>query len=369
MNYHLSRLRAIQDSLEGHCVGIEFVGGYGDADYDGLPFRSEERDGLNIITLFPHKNLNQVSVFELSQKLIQTLHELSPEQVALCGYHRLENLLALAWAKANRRPTILMSDSKEDDAPRRVLQERLKGFLVRQFDSYLVAGIPHQKYLLSLGAPTQRVFTGYDAVDNTLFAQAAATVRQQQSEMRSRLGLPECYFMAACRFVAKKNLPFLLESYRLYRQTTDTAWSLVICGGGPLETELREIVEENQIPDVYFPGFNTGKELGFYYGLASCFIHPSIQEQWGLVVNEAMAAGLPVLVSRLCGCVPNLIKEGINGFTFDPTNPRELAKLMETMTRNLAQLGCMGTAAKETIAEYSPEAFAANLILAMNAAR
>jgi 1,2-diacylglycerol 3-alpha-glucosyltransferase len=160
-----------------------------------------------------------------------------------------------------------------------------------------------------------------------------------------------------------------LEAYHFYRQTSDTNWALVICGGGLLEAELRYQVAVQQIPDVFFPGFHKGNELAVYYGLASCFIHPSIQEQWGLVVNEAMASGLPVLVSRFCGCVPNLVREGINGFTFDPTNPLELAKLMDSITRNPAQLECMSTAAQHTIAEYSPDKFAANLVLAMNANR
>jgi glycosyltransferase involved in cell wall biosynthesis len=91
---------------------------------------------------------------------------------------------------------------------------------------------------------------------------------------------------------------------------------------------------KKQIPDVLFPGFRKGKELGTYYGLASCFILPSLQEQWGLVVNEAMAAGLPVLVSQTSGCAPDLVQEGVNGFTFDPTNPMQLAELMEKIAQS-----------------------------------
>lgn len=369
MNYHLSRLRAIQHQLGGSCVGIELVGGYGDADYHGLPFRAEERQGLNIITLFPDKSMNQISTIELSRKLVQTLHDLAPEQVALCGYHRPEYVLTLAWAKASRHPVILMIESKQDDAPRRRLQEWIKGTLVRQFDSYLVGGSPHRAYMTSLGAPNDRVFEGYDAVDNALFAKAAEAARQQHHHLRIKLGLPERYFIAACRFVTKKNLPMLLEAYHLYRQTSDTNWGLVICGGGMLEDELQQQVVTQQIPDVCFPGFHKGEELAVYYGLASCFIHPSIQEQWGLVVNEAMASGLPVLVSDRCGCVPNLVKDGVNGFTFDPTDPHKLAKLMDTITRDPVQLERMAIAAQQTIANYAPENFATNLALAMKAAR
>jgi len=370
MNYHLARLRAIQARLHGDCIGIELVGGYGDADYHGLPFRDRERSGLNVITLFPDRNLSEVSPFQLSQKLLQTLQEFAPEQIVLCGYHRLENLAALAWAKLTHRPAILMIESKQDDAPRRIIQEKLKGLLVQQFDSYLVGGTPQRQYMLMLGGSQERIFEGYDVVDNQLFSEVACAVRQDTEQNRADLNLPKRYFMAACRFVPKKNLSMLLESYRLYRKIHPVdGWSLVICGGGSLETELHQLIKIKQIPDVYLPGFYQGKELGRYYGLASCFIHASIQEQWGLVVNEAMAAGLPVLVSRTCGCARDLVQEGINGFTFDPTDPHALAQLMSKITLSGSRLKTMGAASQSAIAHYSPEIFARNLCLAMETAK
>jgi 1,2-diacylglycerol 3-alpha-glucosyltransferase len=368
VGYHLARLRAIQNQLEGNCVGIELVGGFGDQDCCGLPFRDSDREGLTIITLFPDKDLNQLSTLQLSLRLVQTLQELKPEYVALCGYHRVENLAALVWAKVTGRSAILMIESKQDDARRRSLQEWLKGVLVKQFDSYLVGGTSHRQYMTMLGAPNNLVFEGYDVVDNQLFAEAAKAARQNQQILRKKLNLPNRYFMAACRFVPKKNLVALLEAYRLYREIAETHWALVICGGGPLEAELRQLIEAQQIPDIHFPGFHKGKELGAYYGLASCFIHPSIQEQWGLTVNEAMAAGLPVLISRTCGCVPDLVQEGINGFTFDPTDPSKLAELMSKVTQDDVRLASMGAASQAMIQQYAPEVFASNLVLAMRTA-
>lgn len=368
-SYHLARLRAIHERLAGDCIGIELVGGFGDADCCGLPFRVQERSGINIVTLFPDRNLDQISLFQLSQKLLQTLQELAPQHVALCGYHRIENLAALAWGKLTRRPVILMTESKRDDAPRENLQEGLKGLLVRQFDSYLVGGIPHSEYMLALGASHDRIFEGYDVVDNQLIAEVAYTARLSAEQIRADLNLPKRYFMAACRFVPKKNLPMLLEAYMLYREIHPVdGWGLVICGGGPLEAELHQLIKEKNIPDVYLPGFHQGRELGKYYGLASCFIHPSIQEQWGLVVNEAMAAGLPVLVSQTCGCVQNLVREGVNGFTFNPTDPPALAQLMSKMAHSGLQLESMGAASQRIVERYTPEVFAENLILAMEAA-
>lgn len=367
-SYHLARLQAVHKKLAGDYIGIELVGGNGDADSCGLPFRVQERSELNVITLFPERNLNEISPFLLSQKLLQTLQEFAPKYVALCGYHRIENIAALAWAKLTRSSAILMLDSKRDDAPRRVIQEWLKGLLVQQFNSYLVAGTPHRQYIITLGGCNAHIFEGYDVVDNQLFAEAAHAARLSAEQIRANFDLPQRYFMAACRFVPKKNLPMLLEAYRLYREIHPIeGWGLVICGGGPLEEKLHQLIENRKIPDVYLPGFQKDRELGKYYGLASCFIHPSIQEQWGLVVNEAMAAGLPVLVSQTCGCVQSLVQEGVNGFTFNPTDPSALAQLMSQMTQNEAQLESMGAASVHIIERYAPEKFAESLVRAMAA--
>jgi 1,2-diacylglycerol 3-alpha-glucosyltransferase len=365
MTYHLARLQAVQKHLDGECVGIELVGGYGDADYHGLPFRDPDRAGLNIVTLFSDRNLNQIPLPWLTWKLIQTLQRLDPDCIALCGYHRLENLMVLAWAKLTGRSTVLMCESKFDDKPRFVLRESVKRQLVKQFDGYLVGGASHRQYMLSLGAIPDRVFEGYDAVDNHLFATAAVDAHQNAKLLRAQWELPDRYFMVTCRFVGKKNLMMLLKAYQIYRQISDSNWSLVICGGGALEAKLRHLIKAEQIPDVVFPGFHKGKELGMYYGLASCFIHASIQEQWGLVVNEAMAAGLPVLVSRTCGCVSSLVQEGVNGFTFNPNQPGELARLMEQVTQDPIGLEAMGQASQAIVERYAPTVFAENMVRAM----
>ncbi len=360
--YHLARLQAAQDQLGNRCVGIELVGGYGDyKDCSDLPFRAKDRSGLNIVTLFPEESLKDIPVVTLVIRLLQTLIALSPETVALCGYHRLENLVALFWAKFTGRQVILLCESKQDDAPRNRVWEGMKGFVVRQFDSYLVGGTLHCQYLADLGANPKQVHLGYDSVDNRFFAEAAQAARIQSESLRENLGLPKHYFLAVCRFVPKKNLPMLLEAYRQYRNQQPEGWGLVLCGGGPMETELRAFVNEHRVPGVRFAGYASGQTLGHYYGLASCFVHPSSLEQWGLVVNEAMAAGLPVLVSNACGCAPDLVAEGSNGFTFDPGDPPALASLMISLSADPERLVKMSKASKAIIQRFAPTVFAESL--------
>src|SRR5690606_39375525 len=107
-----------------------------------------------------------------------------------------------------------------------------------------------------------------------------------------------------------------------------------------------------------------------FYGLAGAFVHASTTEQWGLVVNEAMAAGLPVLVSERCGCVPDLVRDGENGFTFDPFDVEELAGLMQRIAAMTdGQRRALGEAGRRIIAAWEPERFADELMRAVEVAR
>jgi glycosyltransferase involved in cell wall biosynthesis len=116
----------------------------------------------------------------------------------------------------------------------------------------------------------------------------------------------------------------------------------VLLGDGPLREAISQQIKESGLTrHVVMPGFKQYDELPLYYALARAFIHASTTEQWGLVVNEAMASGLPVLVSNRCGCSVDLIQEGVTGYSFDPYNEKQMADLMLrlTMKKRVAEWG------------------------------
>jgi glycosyltransferase involved in cell wall biosynthesis len=227
------------------------------------------------------------------------------------------------------------------------------------------------EYVRSLGLPADRIFTGFDVVDNDYFAREVAVVRAAPETFRQRLSLPDRYFLASARFVRKKNLSGLLDAYAGYlRLNGGETWPLVIVGDGELAGEIRnKIVEYGMTERVLTPGFVQYDALPAYYGLASAFVHASTTEQWGLVVNEAMASGLPVLVSKNCGCAEDLVEDGVNGFTFDPADPAALAASMSRMSSGALVLGAMGEASRRIISRWSPERFADGVVTACDAAR
>ena len=159
--------------------------------------------------------------------------------------------------------------------------------------------------------------------------------------------------------IPEKNLSRLVEAYHLYREHAPVEpWDLVLVGSGPQEISLRRQVDRSAIKGVWFAGLRQMDELPLYYARAKCLVLPSISEPWGLVVNEAMASGLPVLVSNRCGCAADLVRHGCNGFIFDPLNVRTLANLFRVVSSGSTNLEELGTKSREIVENYSTPLFA-----------
>jgi 1,2-diacylglycerol 3-alpha-glucosyltransferase len=142
-----------------------------------------------------------------------------------------------------------------------------------------------------------------------------------------------------------------------------------LLGDGPLKSELNNLIALNGLQKhVHMPGFKQYHELPAFYALAKAFIHASTIEQWGLVVNEAMASALPVLVSNRCGCAQDLVSEGVNGFAFNPYDTQQMAKIMFRISDPQFPLADFGAASVRIVAEWSPARFASGLARAVEAA-
>jgi glycosyltransferase involved in cell wall biosynthesis len=263
-----------------------------------------------------------------------------------------------------------MSDSQEHDELRTWMKESIKKRIVRLCQAGFVAGSTHTDYLVKLGILKNLIVTGYDVIDNDYFAQNSRAVQTEQAALRKRHQLSDHFFLASNRFVEKKNLPRLFQAFARYRQLTGKgSWQLVLLGDGELRPYFERLLKEYELTEVVLlTGFKQYSDLPVYYGLASVFIHASTTDQWGLVVNEAMACGLPVLVSNRCGCAPDLVQDGVNGFTFDPYDVDELTGLMFKISSGNVDRDAMGAASREIISHWTPKTFATNLLRAAESA-
>ena len=368
--------------------------------------RENAEDGLEFVTLLPDVDSTRASAAMIHQRMDEVFARHRPTAVAIPGWGYKGALVALQWCLANRIPPIMMSESTAWDADRNGWKEWIKSQIVQLASSSLVGGSPHAEYIAHLGMPADRVFTGYDAVDNEYFATESRKHRNAATQC-----IRPC-FLSSNRFILKKNLFRLVEAYAAYARRGQGAgardqktgvsdghrpplqcWPLVLLGDGEQKPALiakchelgLQVIEEAPwesdpssdlrpptsvssapTPDsclltsglVFFPGFRQIDELPRFYAHAGAFVHASTTEQWGLVVNEAMACGLPVIVSKRVGCSRDLVVDGVNGFTFDPYDVDQLAALLARVSSPDFPLQEYGEAASRHIAGWGLDRFA-----------
>jgi glycosyltransferase involved in cell wall biosynthesis len=383
--YHLARLTAAAGACD--LLAIEIARRSDEYAWDTAPGQL----GFQSECLFEGTS-SKLDAASIAKRLELVFGRFKPEAVVVPGWASRTSLCSVAWCLKRRLPLVVMSDSQAKDKLRKGWREAVKRQIVGCFSAALAGGIPHADYLAQLGLPRERVFLGYDAVDNSYFAKGAKEVRgqmpegggqgtedgSQRSVVRKKHGLPERFFLVSARFIEEKNLPRLLEAYARYRTLCGQSvvsgpmvpWSLVVLGDGPLRDSLNsQLSILNLHGHVQMPGFKQYPDLPVYYELAEALILPSVSETWGLVVNEAMASGLPVLVSNRCGCAPDLVQEGVNGFTFDPLDVEQLARLMLKMSAfQPFSLSTFGDASRAIISEWGTERFASGLKAAVDKA-
>ena len=303
--------------------------------------------------------------------VFRALDEIAPDVLVVNGWGHVESRASLDWARGRRCDTVLLSDSVYENVRRWWVKERYKRWVVRGCRSAFVAGTPQARYARRLGVPSDKIFhPGSCVVDNDYWREASARARARAAEFRSRLNLPKRYFLCVARFLDWKNLPFVVRAYAAYRRRSgDSTMGLVLVGAGPDEPNIRAAVAECGVDNVHLPGFLQADVTPTYYALACCFILPSSRfECWGLVVNEAMACGLPVLVSRMVGCAEDLVRDGVNGYTFDPFDPDKLAQRMGEVASDDALRTSMGRESERIIQGHSLAAGAVNRWRAVQAA-
>ncbi len=401
--YHLARIAGAHQAAAGVEVhGIELS----DQTRDYLWRRAAGHPQLH--TLFPGKATEDLGFWKVLFALRQKLIDLRVQVCLLPSYWPRQSLAALLAAKSLGLRTVMMNETHAGTARTHGLIPNIKRCLLRLFDAALVGGVPQTRYFESLGMAPDAIFGGYDAVDNDYFALQAQTARLNAAALRKKYLLPERYFLSLGRFVPKKNLRRLILAYHQYlARSRQPAVHLVLVGSGPEEGSLKVLCNELGLPcyekestgnadewskdegcgvGVHFYGFRQIDENPFFYGLAETFILPSTREEWGLVVNEAMASSLPVIVSRTAGCAEDLLPSNClrdlpkvertlngvphqpllrqNGFVFDPESPEELAEAMRLMDRSPGMRAAMAIASAQIVQNVSCSRFGRNALAA-----
>ena len=407
--YHAARYAALK-----RCAGSAKVHALEFSNQTSVYAWSRSDVPEDLITLCPGAVAEELSFLRVFRQARRTFARLKLDVCFLPSYSPSQSLAALLAAKSLGIRTVMMNESHAGTARAKGLAATVKRRLVGLFDTALVGGLPQKRYIASLGLPEKKILTGYDAVDNDYFVARTEQIRNHRQEIRDKHRLPERYFLSLGRFVAKKNLPTLIRSYRQFLDSQPASQThLVMVGSGEDEAALRSLCYDLRLPvydktqagmeeakaelgteppGVHFYGFRQVSENPIFYALADAFVLASLYEEWGLVVNEAMACGLPVIVSEAAGCAEDLLvpdrlavppemsanlriclaqlagRIRQNGFLFNPKSAQSLANALIVLAASPRIRETMGKASRRIIDRFSCENFAANALLAARAA-
>jgi glycosyltransferase involved in cell wall biosynthesis len=287
--------------------------------------------------------------------IMNQIKESKPDVVNLTGYYDIASWIVLFYCKLKGIKTILSNESTEGDHSRNSLKEFCKSLIIKQFDGYFNFGTLSKNYLLTLGAKADKMLVSRNCVDNELLKKTYTESILSRSERQTALNLSKNNFIFVGRLIEFKNLFFLFECFAEAQKQSDGDWGLIILGDGEQKEKLQNFVKDLNIKNVSFQNGVSWQEVPAYLALSNVFVLPSYSEPWGLVVNEAMACGMPVLVSEKCGCAVDLVQNGKNGFIFSPFDKNQLTSLLLRFMNK--ELNCMkmGEISQLIIKDYSPE--------------
>lgn len=282
------------------------------------------------------------SYFQINHEIVAKLNEDSPKLIITIGWNYLATFIALVWAKFKKRKFVVWSESTEyEKSIQRLLTLPIIKILIRNSDYLISAGTRSKKYLLKLGARLKNICTAYYTVDTDRFINKIKSLRKKQGLIRKKYNINKKTMLVLFvgGFIKRKGVLELLHMAKLL-QSHPLVFMLV--GFGPLQGYIEKFINQNDLKNIINVGYVENNKTPSYYMDADVFILPSLEDTWGLVVNEAMCAGKPVIVSKYAGCSDDLVKNGINGYLIDPSNIKKNSQLIQSLINNNNKLKNMG---------------------------
>lgn len=275
------------------------------------------------------------------------------------GHTPAAHLIATAAAKAAGTPVFMRCETHlglRRSHAKAALRRPLIGSLYRSLDGVLAIGTANAAFYRAMGVPDRRIFSMAYTVDNARFSAAASMEPGEREEMRRRLGVGDSapVLLYAAKFQRRKRPDDLIRAAARLQQM-GAVFHLVLVGSGEMEPELRTLAGQLKLRSIRFPGFVNQNSLPKVYGASDVFVLPSEDEPWGLAVNEAMCAGLPIVASREIGCAPDLVQHGRNGRLFDSGNVDGLVQAVAELVQSPALRKAMGRASFDIISRWSYE--------------
>lgn len=228
---------------------------------------------------------------------------------------------------------------------------------MKLIDSICCNGILSKKYVESLGYPSEKISLGNMAADTSFFSKKSSEITQCDIDsFRKRMNLKGTVYCFSGRLVQLKGIKELVVAWKNFSINKNV--TLFIIGDGPLKEELESYINDNNLSNIIFAGFVNYVDLPIYYKASDIFIIPTLQDNWSLVVPEAMACELPIMSSIYNGCYPELVTKE-NGWIFDPLDKANMESTLSNSYKNINKE--MGIKSKEIVLNFTPQIIAGNI--------
>lgn len=293
----------------------------------------------------------------VAPELWREVHRGAFDALVLHGHTPAAMLVATAAAKIARIPTLLRCETHlglRRSALKSFLRRPMIGAYYRRLDGVLAIGSANREFYRAMGVPERRIFDMPYAVDNHRFMGGAQLANSERRELRAAFGVYDDrpIVLFAAKLLPRKRPDDLLRAAARLNEL-GVVFHVVIVGSGEMDAELHALAQHLGLPNNHFVGFINQAALPRVYGACDVFVLPSEDEPWGLAVNEAMCAGLPIVASSEIGCVPDLVHDGRNGGTFTAGSITGLTKALQSLLVDPGLRRRMGEASREIIARWS----------------
>lgn len=350
--YHIDRCRAVGRRLGDRAQVLAVEVATRSQTYAWDPSGAVE--DATKVTLFPEATFDTISRWRRLSAMWRLLR--TCDTVFMGIPYSEPDVIVLSWLlRLSGTRLVMMTDSKFDDIARDSWFETAKSLLLSSYRAAIVAGQRQVAYLHFLRFRRRPVLIGYDMV-------SVDRIRALVEARRVGPPLPmeQRDFLFVGRFVPKKRLVPMIEAYGAYvARVGDAARGLVLVGAGPEEGAIRARITELGLDHkVTFTGFLQEADIALAMDRALALLLVSSEEQWGLVINEALAVGIPVIASAQVGATDVLVRNLINGFIVQPEDPDTLVEAMVRMGSNSEQWAAMAEASRRLAHRGDCERFA-----------
>lgn len=267
-------------------------------------------------------------------EVIRYLSDKKFDVIVVGVYSSPTGMLAIEYMRLHRIPFILSSDGGVEKADSEI-KRSIKKHFISAASMWLSTGKTTTEYLIHYGADPKRIYVyPFTSIEENYILQQPLTGAEKQ-EYRKPLGMKEeKIVLSVGQFIYRKGYDILLKACK----ELDDSVGVYIVGGKPTE-EYLELKEELNLKNVHFVDFMTKDKLANYYKAADLFVLPTREDIWGLVINEAMAYGLPVITTDKCVAGIEMVENGVNGFIVSVDNVRQLQdKISEILMDDSLQM-------------------------------